>query len=382
MQAKTKQPKVTLTNWERLNNALLPLAGASAVQWNDHMFVLGHNGITLLYHTKSKIWSVLPTAPYTSTNTTPPPLTSHNGQILTMSKGGQMATYNPELGDWTKLKDMNLKTKNDWDCKGCDRENCVLVSYNSDLYAISDFEKPETDSLYFLLTDKKCCTIHLYDPQLKSWIKVCEFGQSSLQSAAIIGETAFVHTGEEMYKVALKQKQEKTAFQLAKQKPSFSPPMVQIRTKGISLNSKQAPQLGTSLFQSLQTAPTIGQLSKNTPIKIASPPYEGFTLYAIKNTLFSFGGRDRDNQPTSDVLRYNPDTDTWESAGYMRSARYNVAVTTMQDTTEVFVVGGSFGSSHHTIKKRTYTSSAATGFSTSTIIWESKTNILEKCTVN
>ncbi len=44
----------------------------------------------------------------------------------------------------------------------------------------------------------------------------------------------------------------------------------------------------------------------------ASPTYAGSTLHAIKDTLFSFGGRDKDNQPTSDVLRYNPDTNTWE----------------------------------------------------------------------
>ena len=42
-------------------------------------------------------------------------------------------------------------------------------------------------------------------------------------------------------------------------------------------------------------------------------------ICSVNDTLFSFGGRDHDNQPSSDVNRYNPDTKKWEPAGYMRS---------------------------------------------------------------
>ncbi len=111
-----------------------------------------------------------------------------------------------------------------------------------------------------------------------------------------------------------------------------------------------------------------------------SPVYVESTLCAIKDTLFSFGGRDRDNQPTSDVLRYNLDTDTWESAGYMRSCRYNVAVTTMQqgDTTEVYVLGGELGNTTLIMKPKLNiepSKDKAPGN------WSCSTSIVEKCTL-
>ncbi len=110
------------------------------------------------------------------------------------------------------------------------------------------------------------------------------------------------------------------------------------------------------------------------------PSYTDYTLNVVKDTLFSFGGRDRDNQPTSDVLRYNPDTDTWESAGYMRSSRYNVAVTTMQqgDTTEVYVLGGELGSTKLIMKPRLH---AETSKNQTYGDWTCLTSIVEKCTL-
>ncbi len=139
--AAASQPKVTLTNWERLNYAPLPLGGSSAVQWNDHMFVLAQDCITLLYHTKSKIWSMLPKSPYTSLSNAHPALTLHNDQILTMSKKGQVAAFDPRFSDWTELSDMNMKIQTDYDSQ------CLLVSYNSNLYAIVALQKGIATSL-------------------------------------------------------------------------------------------------------------------------------------------------------------------------------------------------------------------------------------------
>ncbi len=147
---------------------------------------------------------------------------------------------------------------------------------------------------------------------------------------------------------------------------------------------------------SIQTAPKT-QREIQTATACASPKYAGSTLHAIKDTLFSFGGRDEDNQPTSDVLRYNPDTDTWESAGYMRSCRYNAAVATVQDTTlDVIVLGGSLGSSEHMMPLQVNPPSepvvqASSLFSNGLFSlpspqspppWDNKTSIIEKCTVN
>ncbi len=332
---------MTLTNWERLNNAPLPLAGASAVQWNDHVFVLTQDGTIPLYHTKSNIWSVLPNSPYVnySNTTVPTALTIHNGQILTMSTKGQVATFDQQLCDWTEVNDMNMTMEAQHA-----QHDCVLVSYNGNLYAIAALQMIRMTRLGQSCLGlpsgiKDCCSIFSYNPNNHPrWTKISEFGQATLQSVAIVGGTAFVHTGGNIYNVSLERGEKKALAQ---------------------------------------------ELTGPPPTEIASPPCVGYTLYGIKDTLFSFGGRDRDNQPTSDVLRYNPKTDTWKSAGYMRSARYNVAVTTVQDTTlDVFVVGGNFGSSQHIMKPRAYITSTYSTQTSTPPTWDNKTSILEKCTVN
>ncbi len=115
--------------------------------------------------------------------------------------------------------------------------------------------------------------------------------------------------------------------------------------------------------------------------EIVLPPYKAFTLHVLKDTLLSFGGRDEDYQPTSDVLRYNPDTDTWESAGYMRSARYNVAVVTVQqdNTTEVYVLGGEFGNNKLKMKPKLQMSTESTPTDQTPANWDCSTSIVEKC---
>ncbi len=314
----TKQSKVTLTNWERLNNAPLPLAGASAVQWNDHMFVLAQDSITLLYHVKSKIWSMLPKSPYASINNAPPALTLHNDQIFTMSSRGQVAIFNPRFGKWNELNDMNMNMHENYDC--------VLASYNSKLYAIVAFMTNQGAALSVGLgsiinpnakpiqpiVSKDCCTICVHESNSK-WKKVCEFGQGPLQSAVIVDGTAFVHTREKVYQVLLEKKRVNAVT---------SEPQLGAGQGRLAQTTSTLPQFGgKALLSTVQAhSPT------TTATKIASPSYIGSTLCAIKDALFSFGGRDEDNQPTSDVLRYNPDTDTWESAGYMRFSQWPAMV--------------------------------------------------------
>ncbi len=71
---------------------------------------------------------MLPKSPYTSLSNAPPALTLHNGNILTMSERGQVATFNPRFGKWTELNDMSMKMQENYDC--------ILASYNSKLYAL------------------------------------------------------------------------------------------------------------------------------------------------------------------------------------------------------------------------------------------------------
>ena len=113
--------------------------------------------------------------------------------------------------------------------------------------------------------------------------------------------------------------------------------------------------------------------------EISPPPHEGSTLQVVKENLFAFGGRDQDNQPSSDVLRYNHGSNSWESAGYMRSCRYNVVVTTVQQDNDldVLVFGGSFGSGKLGMRSKDLQSQTTS----STDEWDCSTCIVEKCMV-
>ncbi len=148
----TKQSKVTLTNWERLNNAPLPLGGASAVQWNDHMFVLAQDGTTLLYRPEHKIWSMLPKSPYNNSGTAvPTTLTIHNGQILTMNEKANVITFDPLIAEWTVKKEMNVNIN------GKTIKHGILDSYNNTLYAVV---------LYASSWGGSDCTAFSYDSKL------------------------------------------------------------------------------------------------------------------------------------------------------------------------------------------------------------------------
>ena len=69
----------------------------------------------------------------------------------------------------------------------------------------------------------------------------------------------------------------------------------------------------------------------------------------------------------------------------MRSARYNVAAVTVQDTImNVIVLGGSLGSSEHIMTQRQVHSDPVVIHDPSPPppTWDNKTSIVEKCTVN
>ena len=387
--------KVTLTNWVRLNNAPILITKASAVQWNDFVVVLASDDTALLYHKKHNIWSMLPKPPYSCFNLTPA-LTLYNSRILTMSSNGEVSTFNPQLCRWTVLDDMRMEAGN---------RPRLLVGSNNTLYSVVDFKTQVQQvqrkqglhggglTLGGELTlggglpqappRHTECTVFSYNPK-SNWVKINEIRSSPLKSAAVVGGTLFVQSGEKMFKLTLPLK-----------------PKLESNTKlplPTTIGLNYGMQTGTGLLSGMNTNPpqTVprNQLATQRLLQsataCASPTYAGSTLHAIKDTLFSFGGRDKDNQPTSDVLRYNPDTDTWESAGYMRNARYNVAVATVQDTTmNVIVLGGSLGSSEHIMPQQVNSPSepvlqrySARASPQPPPTWDNKTSIIEKCTVN
>ena len=393
--------KVTLTNWVRLNNAPLLLPRASAVQWNDFVFVLASDDTALLYHRKHNIWSMLPKSPYSYFNLTPA-LTLHNGQILTMSANGEVSTFNPQLCRWAVLHDMRMEVGN---------RPRLLVSSNNILYSVVDFKTrvqqvqqeqglhggglklgrgplggvlPQNFGQQQASSRHTDSTVFLYNSKSK-WVKINEIGSSPLKSAAVVDGTLFVLAGQDMFKLTLPTQPKVAANPKLESNTKLSPPTTTELNYGMqALATINTPPTTTRLNLGVQLTGinTISpqKMPRNQPAlqrlrrfarACASPRYTGSTLHAIKDTLFSFGGRDKDNQPTSDVLRYNPDADTWESAGYMRSCRYNVAVATVQDTTmDVIVLGGSLGSSEYIMPQQVHPT------------WDNKTSILEKCTVN
>ena len=80
--------------------------------------------------------------------------------------------------------------------------------------------------------------------------------------------------------------------------------------------------------------------------EICLPSLSRFTICSANDTVFSFSGMDEDGQPSSDVNRYNPATNEWEPAGYMRSCRYSIVVSSFQkddENVDVIVVGGVLG---------------------------------------
>ena len=82
-----------------------------------------------------------------------------------------------------------------------------------------------------------------------------------------------------------------------------------------------------------------------TDIDVHLPSLAKFTICGANDTMFSFGGKDEDGQPSSDVSRYNPATNEWEPAGYMHSCRYSVIVSPVfrdEDNIDIVVVGGAF----------------------------------------
>ncbi len=304
---------MTLTNWERLNNAPILLPNASAVQWNDFLFVLARDGTALVYHNKLKLWSMLPS--YSKSLSDNVPLVNYNGQILTVTSYGQIIAFNTSSSDWTTIS-------------GPPEDAIYIIIQDNTLYTYS---KPSSMSCFSMDTSP----FSLYSLTTNGW--------KEHDNITIIYDVNLVLSTSEHF---------------------FEKVGNEIYCRKIAKTPETEPET----------------VSKVQPKQIARPPYNDFTLHVIKDTLFSFGGRDRDNQPTSDVLRYNLDTDTWESAGYMRSCRYNVAVTTMRqgDTTEVYVLGGELGSNKFTMKPKLNIASKVDKASGN---WNCSTSIVEKCTL-
>ncbi len=316
---------MTLTNWERLNNAPILLPNASAVQWNEYIFVLASDGTALLYQTKLKLWCMLPSCTFSVKQNIP--LVNYKGKILTVSNNFKLITFDVSSSSW-KAATFNPPGQ------------VSSIAVNGDtLYAKVQKEIINERASSYSYISSSVSTMSSWDSHIK--YKYILFSLT---------------TGEWKKHSEIKEIKE-------------------WNSKFFQISDYFFEQTATKIYRHKLT-----DLNSQPLQAITAPSYKASTLYILKDVLFSFGGRDEDNQPTSDVLRYNLDTDTWESAGYMRSCRYNVAVTTMQqgDATEVYVLGGELGSTTLIMKPKLNIVSKdlpAPGN------WNCSTSIVEKCTL-
>ena len=315
-------PKVTLTNWKRLNNSPEKLPQASAVQWNDHIFVLARDGTALLYHIKHSMWSAL--VKCTAQLLDGPPLAVYRGEIITVCADGRVAAFDMSSCRWKWMEELRIPTTATRQGYQVSINEGTIIANKDMLYAILRGE----ERLFGYSSPLWMCRLS-YTPQ-SGWETVSDIENGTTMSAVIVNTDLYIKVDNRLYKK--------------------------------NLISQSSEGNGTS------TLPEI------TP-----PPHEESTLHVVKENLFAFGGRDEDNQPSSDVLRYNPGSNSWESAGYMMSARYNVVVTTVQQDNDldVFVFGGSFGNGKLGMRSKDLRSQTLS----STDKWDCSTCIVEKCMV-
>ena len=279
-----------------------------------------------------------------------PPITVHKGEVITLSDKKQVS-FDFHLGEW-KIESNSFKFLTDLDDGFYKKTNkIVIASSEGTLYAIVQWteERIIRPNYHSLNTAEHCDVLQSQG----TWKTVCRIKKKQflytaavahLESAAIVGTTLYAHTDEQLCKVAL------------------------VTEKKVEKKSEY------------KAAATKVKKTEFLPVSYCSKhPHPGSTIHVVKKSLFSFGGRDKDNQPTSDVLRYNPDTDTWESAGYMRSCRYNATVATINqaENLDVIVLGGSFGSSQYVMKPRLQTKTKTDNKQE----WEDATSIVERCAV-
>ena len=319
-----------------MTNTPVILPEASAIQWNEYIVFLTKDGTVLLYHIKLKMWTTL--SKCTSTVAGGLPLASYRGQITTMSHNGDLVSFGSSQWETVQGLSSTLITEGGYFIK---ISRAMIIPNNDTLYAVVEWGKDTTQRKPVSGTKK--CNALSYDPK-SGWTIVHSLEATNLQSAALIDSDLYIWASCAMYRVCL---------------------------ASVSDDNMSTSESGTDQDMKIPT--------------LALPPHQGSTLHAVKGNLFAFGGRDQDNQPSSDVLRYNPGSNMWESAGYMRSSRYNVVVTTVQQDNDldVLVFGGSFGSNQLSTTKPTCSKyvKGTTQTTAPASQWACPTCIVEKCSV-
>ena len=301
--------KVTLTNWKRVANSPFNIASdrpVQAVHWCDYVVLFDVREKEMyLYHHRCGIWSAVYNSfddlrqVSTSMGCLMPVAVLKQDLILLSSKGEIykfiLKTGHWKIDDFLRIQDDRLENQH-FKIKSSSQSTSSLINCN-DVILLSTFDQ---QSLIALLQTTKNREEHLYLKQFRDsrWL-----GAKELQRAFFTNKTTRV------------------SYALS--------------------NSNLYVNTDFALYH-IDT----DKAEKVMVTEISLPSLNKFTICAANDTVFSFGGVDEDGQPSSDVNRYNPATNEWEPAGYMRSCRYSVVVSSFQRdevNTDIIVVGGVLG---------------------------------------
>ena len=313
--AYTTSAKVTtLANWKHLANVPdnVNITGlVQAVHWCDYIVSLDDKNIIYLYHLKWGIWSSMNSMNLRTPANGCPLGVFGKDLIMVLSGGGGIYMFSMDTGHWIPHESLNTSF-------GSGSE----VTVNNIILGVTSDRK----SLFVLYqqTVRNQKELYLRQYHGSSWSKAEQLNSNTFLdtnqvSYAIVQADLYVCTGTD--KVYIVHTQLRTG----------------LRVKVTDI----------CLPQSLSMS----------------------TICGVNNTVFSFGGRDRDNQPSSDINRYNPTTKKWEPAGYMRSCRFSVIISPFirdnKDDVEIFVVGGYLGGTmtHNTLLTCRITESCEVGTS-------------------
>ena len=283
--------KVTLTNWKRVANIPFQVDGAvQAVSWCDYIVFLDKKKEMYLYHHKWGIWSAINTKSLHNI-ADGCPLAVFNQDLILFSERGDVFKFFVGTGHWKvdealKVEDVNLIPYAIWTALKVVK--VVLASTQDRMFLLLQNTKNRSSYLYF----KEFSTAKWGDSKKLQHAFLSEY--VSHISYAVVQLPLYVSTGTAVYCIDTQQ----------------------------------------------------GANSNLTVTQLCSPSLHMSTICTVNDTIFSFGGKDEDDQPNSDVYRYNTTTKEWEPAGYMRSCRYSVTVSTFlkdKDNTDIIVVGGILG---------------------------------------
>ena len=312
-----KSINVMLTNWKRVANVPDSIDGpVQAVQWRDYIVFLDKKGDMYLYHYKCGIWSSLHSK-NACTAANGCPLAVLNQDLILLSSSGDFLKLIVGTGHWKANETLNMEDKKQILAHvqqgvsqfGGERESSdsgsggrgrVVCRYISDPDGVVLIPITNHSSLCLLLQNKKG-ELYLKKFHNSKWSRSIKLQRAFLSSDQV-SHISYAVLEPYLY--------------------------VNINSGIYCVNTDQH---------------TVNLL---TVTSIPLPPLAISTICGVNNTIFSFGGRDEDGQPSSDVFRYNLGTKEWEPAGYMRSSRYSITVSPFlrdEENTDIIAIGGTFG---------------------------------------